>query len=172
MTQTRTFLTEGTLSHGLRVAVRPMEHGDRADLIAGFEHLSEESKYRRFMTAKPRLSSSDVEALFDTEELALVLVWPRTSCRDIVLAIAHAIRLPEDPSIAEFCIAVTDEIHGRGGGRLLTQALAAEARDRGIERLTGVMLASNEPPARLLKSVGETEVDRITQGTREVTVKL
>lgn len=169
---TKTYLTEGTLSHGLRVAVRPMHPTDRMDLIAGFEHLSDESKYRRFMTHKPRLSQAEISQLFDTEELALVLVWPRTSRTDIVLGIAHAIRLPEDPRTAEYCIAITDEIHGRGAGRVLTQALAAEARAAGIEHLTGYMLADNEAPARLLKAVGATELDTISQGTREVTVRL
>jgi hypothetical protein len=169
---TTTYLTEGILRHGLRVAVRPMQPGDRAELIAGFEHLSEQSRYRRFMTGKPRLSAGDIHQLLDTDELALVLVWPRTSCEDIVLGIAHAIRLPDQPSTAEFCIILTDEIQGQGAGRLLTRSLAREAAAADITHLTGYMLADNEAPARLLKGVGRTECDRLTQGTREITVSL
>jgi len=171
-TMTSSYLTEGTLSHGLRVAVRPMLPGDRLDLIAGFDHLSEQTKYRRFMTSKPRLSERDIRQLFDTDELALVLVWPRTSCKDIVLGVAHAIRLPGQATTAEFCIIVADEIHGRGAGRLLTRTLADEAAARGITHLTGFMLGTNEAPARLLKGVGAVESDIIEAGTRDLTVRL
>jgi acetyltransferase len=167
-----TYLTEGVLSHGLRVAVRPLSADDRPELVAGFHHLSDESRYRRFMCSKPRLSSADTRHLLDTDELALVLVWPRTSCKDIVLGIAHAIRLPGQPDTAEFCICVADEIHGRGAGRLLTDALAREARRDGIAHLTGYMLATNEAPARLLAGVGEVVEDRFAAGTREMRVTL
>lgn len=169
---TTTYLTEGVLSHGLRVAVRPLSADDRPELVAGFHHLSDESRYRRFMCSKPRLSSADTRHLLDTDELALVLVWPRTSCKDIVLGIAHAIRLPGQPDTAEFCICVADEIHGRGAGRLLTEALAREARRDGIAHLTGYMLATNEAPARLLAGVGEVVEDRFAAGTREMRVTL
>lgn len=169
---TTTYLTEGTLSHGLRVAVRPMEPGDRMDLVNGFEHLSDETKYRRFLCTKPRLSSAEIRHLFDTDELALVLVWPRSSCKDIVLGIAHAIRLPDQPNTAEYCITITDEIQGRGAGRLLTHALADEARRDGIEYLTGYMLGTNAAPARLLADVGEVLEDRIEMGARDMKVRL
>jgi GNAT superfamily N-acetyltransferase len=170
--RTLTYLTEGTLSHGLRVAVRPLEPGDRMDLVAGFHHLSEESRYRRFLSAKPRLSNAEIRHLFETEELALVLVWQRTSCKDIVLGMAHAYRLPGDPSTAEYCIAVTDEIHGKGAGRMLTHALAREAKARGIQRFTATMLATNAAPARLLAGVGDVLDDHCTMGEREMTVRL
>lgn len=169
---TMTYLTEGTLSHGLRVAVRPLEPGDRMDLVNGFHHLSDESRYRRFMSPKPRLNNAEIRQLFETEELALVLVWQRTSCKDIVLGIAHAYRLSGDPATAEYCIAVTDEIHGKGAGRMLTNALAEEAKRRGIQRFTATMLGTNNAPARLLAGVGEVLSDGCTMGTREMTVRL
>jgi L-amino acid N-acyltransferase YncA len=171
-TTTSAYLAEGTLSHGLRVAVRPMAPGDRADLVDGFHRLSDESRYTRFMCSKPRLSAAEARHLFDTDELALVLVWPRTSCKDIVLGIAHAMRVPGQPHTAEFCIAIADEIHGRGAGRLMTQTLAAEASRRGIDHLTGYMLATNQAPAKLLAGVGDVVHDQMSAGTREMTVRL
>lgn len=167
-----TMTSQGVLSHGLRVAVRPLSPHDRPDLVAGFHRLSDETRYRRFMCAKPRLSSAETRHLFDTDELAMVLVWPRTSCKDIVLGIAHAIRLPGQPDTAEFCITVADEIHGRGAGRLLTEALVREARGNGIAYLTGYMWASNQAPARLLAGAGEVVEDRCEAGAREMKVRL
>ncbi|MEZ5185735.1 MAG: hypothetical protein R2720_08320 [Candidatus Nanopelagicales bacterium] len=168
----KTAETEGVLSHGLRVAVRPMRAGDRADLVAGFQRLSEETRYRRFMRSKPRLTSAEVQHLFETDELAMVLVWPRTTSEDVVLGIAHALRLHDQSDTAEFSITVADEIQGCGGGRLLTEALGREARHEGIEYLTGYMLASNEAPARLLAGVGEVVEDRCASGAREMKVRL
>lgn len=167
-----TYLTEGTLQHGLHVAVRPLQPGDRMDVLNGFQQLSPESRYRRFMSGKPRLTDADMRALFDTDELALVLVWPRTSCRDIVLGIAQAIRVPGRPDVAEFCIVLADEIHGQGAGRLLTNEIAREAQARGIATLTGYMLATNAAPARLLAGVGQVTQDRVSAGAREMEVRL
>lgn len=167
-----TYLAEGTLRHGLHVAVRPLEPGDRVDVLDGFQHLSPESRYRRFMSGKPRLTNADMKALFDSDELALVLVWPRTSCRDIVLGVAQAIRLPGRPEAAEFCIVLADEIHGQGAGRLLTNQIAREATRLGITHLTGYMLATNVAPARLLLGVGEVVHDQVASGARELEVRL
>jgi len=172
MTTTTTYSAEGTLTHGLRVAVRPMQPSDRPEVISGFEQLSEESRYRRFMTGKPRLTAGDIRQLFDSDELAMLLVWRRTSRDDIILGIAQAIRLPEDPSAAEFCIILADEIQGQGAGRLLTQALAREAKAAGITHFTGYMIADNEAPARLLRGLGTTELDVIEHRTRNMRVRL
>lgn len=169
---TMTYLSEGVLSHGLRVAVRPMSPADRAELQAGFQQLSEDTKYRRFMCSKPRLTSADAHLLFDCEGLAVVLVWPRTSCDDVVLGIAHAIPVPGQPGTAEFCVVVADEIQGRGAGHLLTDALVQQARLEGIEYLTGYMFASNKAPARLLAGAGEVIEDRIEAGAREMKVRI
>ncbi len=170
---TMTYLTEGTLSHGLRVAVRPMEPSDRMDLIQGFDHLSDETKYRRFVSSKPRLSPADIRHLFDTEELALVLVWKRRSCKDIILSLAHAIRLPGQPEHRRVLHRHhLDEIHGCGAGRLRCRAVAREASRQGITHLTGYMLGTNGAPARLLKAVGTVEYDKIEGGSRDMRVRL
>lgn len=169
---TLTYLTEGTLSHGLRVAVRPMRADDRMDLIEGFDRLSAETKYRRFMTGKTHLSAADVAALLDSDHLTLVLVWPRTSCKDIVLGVAQAIAVPGQPGVAEFCIVLADEIHGRGAGRLLTNAVGDAAKAAGFTHLTGYMLAANKAPGRLLAGLGPVESDIIEHGTRDMTVRL
>lgn len=165
-------LTTSTLHHGLRVAVRPLAPDDRMDLLEGFDRLSPLSRYRRFLTGKSRLSDAEVSRLFDRGHLAYVLVWPRTSCPDVLLGIAHAIPLPGQPDTAEFSIVVADEIHGRGGGTLLTRVVAQAARRDGLRRLSAYMLATNAAPARLLAGVGEVEVDRIESGYRDMVVRL
>ena len=171
-TECQEYLTEGTLRHGLHVDVRPLCRDDRLEVVEGFAHISAESRYRRFLSGKPRLTAGDLRALFDSDQLALVLVWPRSSCPDIVLGIAQAIPLRDRPDTCEFSILLADEIHGQGAGRLLTRELAQQARNRGVTHLTGYMLATNEAPVRLLAGVGEVVHDRITSGAREMEVEL
>ena len=72
------YLAQGTLRHGLKVAVRPLRDTDRPRIAEGFQLLSAESRYRRFLSGKPRLTDADLRALFETDQLALVLVWPRS----------------------------------------------------------------------------------------------
>lgn len=169
---TASYLTEATTDHGLRVAVRPLQASDRADLAAGFQLLSEESRFRRFMSSKPRVRGAEIQRLYDDRHICMVLVWPRTSCPDIVLGLAEAIALPDQPGVSEFSIVIADEIQGQGAGRLLTGQLAAQARAAGVQELVGYMLGTNAAPARLLAGLGEVVHDRVHAGEREMRVRL
>ena len=55
------------LPDGTRVRLRLLGPGDRAKLLAGFERLSDESRYARFFTAMPRLSETMLDRLLDTD---------------------------------------------------------------------------------------------------------
>ena len=43
-TECQEYLTEGTLRHGLHVAVRPLCRDDRLEVVEGFAHISAESR--------------------------------------------------------------------------------------------------------------------------------
>src|SRR4028118_920098 len=49
-----------TLANGLRVLIRPIRADDKAELQRGLKRLSAETVYRRFLAAKPRLTSSEL----------------------------------------------------------------------------------------------------------------
>ena len=170
------YLCRAMLTDGLEVAVRPLRHDDRAELAAGFRRLSEESRFRRFMTGKPRLTARDLDLLVDgvdqDHHIAVALALPRGSHAEVGLGVAHAFRLTRDPQTADVAVTVVDEIQGRGAGRLLMRVLADAAMNRGITRFTAVMLPCNTASARLLAGVGIVEVDRISDGVRELTVRL
>jgi len=52
-----------TLADGSRVLIRPIAPEDRDELVAGFERLSAESRYRRFFGPMVRLSERDLDRL-------------------------------------------------------------------------------------------------------------
>ena len=170
------YLVRATLAGGLRVAVRPLRTSDRGQLAAGMGHLSEHSRHQRFLGAKPSLNARELDLLVDGVDqhrhVAVALVWPRTSCSDIVLGVAHAFRLSERPDTADVSVTVVDELQGQGAGRLLMSALADASVDRGIKRFTALLLPSNAACARLITGLGTVDNDGTSQGVRDLTVVL
>ena len=70
-----------SLRDGSRVHVRPIQPSDKARLAAGFEHLSERSRYRRFLYPIKRLTQSDLAYLTEVDHRdheALIALDPDT----------------------------------------------------------------------------------------------
>jgi GNAT superfamily N-acetyltransferase len=156
------------LSDGSEVEIRPLTPDDKAGLAAGFERLSELSRYRRFLSPTSRLSAGQLAYLTDVDHHdheALVAIDP--SSRD-GLAVARYVRSAENPGEAEFAVAVADDWQRRGLGTALLRQLADRARAEGITRFTGFVLEDNEPMRGLLQSLGEVKQADAQDGTLEV----
>jgi hypothetical protein len=65
-----------TLHDGARVALRPITPADKPHLAASFERLSDESRYRRFLTSTAKLSG-----LNSTISLTSIITTTRRSLR-------------------------------------------------------------------------------------------
>lgn len=170
------YIARATLRSALRVAVRPQLTSDADEIAAGFAHLSEESRYRRFMSGKPQLTPGDLRYFVDRvdqhDHIALVLVWPRTSRPDVIIGDAHAIRLSARPDTADVAITVADEIHGLGAGGVLIRTLAEVAQRERITHFSATMLSSNTASRRMLASAGTVVAQACQGGVREMTVRL
>jgi GNAT superfamily N-acetyltransferase len=139
------------------VLLRPIEPGDKAELQAGFERMSRESRYRRFFTAMSRLS--DRQLVYFTEidyvdHFAWVALAVDRPPAEAGMGVARYIRLHDDPEAADIAVAVVDEYHGLGLGSVLLEALVDVARDNGIQRFVGHVLADNAPMIGLLHKAG------------------
>jgi GNAT superfamily N-acetyltransferase len=130
------------LRDGSRVTLRAVQPGDKELLRRGFERLSPESRFRRFLTSKRQLT--DAELVYLTELDGIDHVAIGAVAGDDGVGIARFVRSAADPKIAEVAVAVVDDWQGRGLGTLLLVRLAAAARERGIERFAGQALASNQ----------------------------
>jgi RimJ/RimL family protein N-acetyltransferase len=166
----------GTLKHGLHVIIRPLNPQDRAALREAFPHLSERSRYLRFLTGKGRLSETALSALVDRvdqqDHVALVMWWARRSRSDILLGDGRFIRLPDDPGCADVAVTMADEIQGRGAGTLMMLALVNRAHEVGITRFSAVMAPDNEASHRMMLRAGRVIRDEYADGLREVEVEL
>ncbi|MFN2590715.1 MAG: GNAT family N-acetyltransferase [Actinomycetota bacterium] len=144
-----------TLRDGTPVSVRPIRHDDKKLLREGFERLSEESRYRRFLAPMPALTD---EMLAYLTEVDLVdhFAWiaVRADDPDFGVGVARYVRLKDDPAIAEAAITVIDEYHGRGLGTILLGLLAGRALEVGITAFRAYVLEDNAPMRQLLEDLG------------------
>jgi GNAT superfamily N-acetyltransferase len=163
------------LTDGTEVLIREIRASDKELLAAGHARLSDQSRLRRYLAAKPRLTAADLRYLTEVDGVnhyALVAVLADPSLGDIVGA-ARWVRLVDDPETAEAAVVVGDELQGKGLGKALARELADAARDRGIRRLRATILSDNPPAAALMRVIGE----RLTEtghdhGVHEVVAEL
>jgi RimJ/RimL family protein N-acetyltransferase len=154
------------------LVIRPIEPDDKAGLTAAFERLSDESRYRRFLSSHSRLSDDELRYLTEVDHHdheALVAVDPKTGER---IAVARYVRDGARPDSAEVALAVADQWQGRGVGTELLHRLADRAREEGVSRLTALVLADNEAMKHLLGGLGASRVVDEGQGAVELAVDL
>jgi len=155
------YVERASLRDGTPIVLRLLAPEDAALLRRGFDALSPESRYARFLVPKQRLSDDELRYLTDVDHethFALGAVREDGDGRGnpIGLGIARFIRLPDrpgEPPTAEAAIAVADEVHGQGLGKLLFLRLCAAAAERGIERFRCEVLCSNASMQALVGSL-------------------
>ena len=161
------------LTNGEQVWIRPISPDDKWRLQEGLRRLSLETVQRRFLAAKPRFTETELRYLTEVDgvdHLALVAISVTTGN---LVAVARAVRLPDEPGTAEWAIVVADPLQGKGLGTRLVQALVDEARKVGIHRFTATIAGENRAVARLLAHVSDRfERDVHHHGVREVVVEL
>jgi hypothetical protein len=103
---------ERTLRDGTGVLLWPVLPSDRATLQQGYSSLSDQSRFRRFLTAVPALSDRMLDVLVDgvdgVDHVALlVLALPSTGHEELV-AVGRLIRYARRPDAADVAVTVAD----------------------------------------------------------------
>jgi RimJ/RimL family protein N-acetyltransferase len=143
------------LKDGTPVTIRPIRPDDKPLLVDGLARLSEESRYRRFLSPISGFTEDQLRYLTEVDYhdhfawVALHGEWP-----DVGLGVARYVRLPDRPEVADVAVTVVDEYQGRGLGTILLAVLARTALAEGIRRFRGDVLAVNRPMRRLLQRFG------------------
>ncbi len=161
------------LSDGTSVNIRPVEPADKPRLAAAMAQLSHESIRRRFLAAKPSLSTAELRYLTEVDgvdHVALVAVLEDDP--DQIAAVARCVRTKPGGATAEFAIVVGDAVQGRGLGGLLAGELAGAACAVGIRRFAATTLADNVAVQRLMDSLATRLDYRVQGGVREVVAEL
>jgi RimJ/RimL family protein N-acetyltransferase len=125
-------------------------------LAAGFDRLSERSRYRRFLSPVPRLTSSMLDFLTSVDG-ADHRAWGALvdePAGPVGAGVARWVRSRQDPKVADMAVTVIDDYQGRGLGALLQDVAVIDAFAFGIERFEGVVLAENVASRRMLARGG------------------
>src|SRR5258706_13134604 len=110
-----------TLSDGRVVELRLIRPEDKALLVRAFERQSPESRYRRFFQEKDKLSEWELRYLTEVDGVTHFAIGAVEG--EDGRGVARFVRLRERPGTAEWAIALGDEVHVLGLGRLLLRRL-------------------------------------------------
>ena len=160
------------LRDGSRVRLRPGRPDDRELLLRGFERLSVESRYRRFLAPVPELTEAMLRYLtsVDHHDHEAIIALDEQTGEGV--GVARYVRSRQRPAVGELAVTVIDDWQGRGLGTALTDVIAARARQEGIAAFTAMMLASNQQMMSLLEHLGEVQVTDREAGTVEIEIPI
>lgn len=143
------------LADGTEITIRPICPED-AEMEQQFvRDLSDESKYYRFISTVRELSQQMLVRFTQIDydrEMALVAVT-RQEDQDVQIGVARYVINAAGDS-CEFAVAIADAWHNRGiGGRLMVSLMDA-AREKGLRRMEGDVLAANGTMLRFVQKLG------------------
>jgi RimJ/RimL family protein N-acetyltransferase len=154
------------------IRIRPVQPEDRPALEAGFDRLSERSRYRRFLSPHARLTESELRYFTEVDHHdheALVAIDPATGEG---IGIARYVRSRVNEHVAELAIAVADDWQRHGVGSRLADALADRAREEGITAFTASLFTDNTQMLSVIRHLGVVHDVHSEQGVTELTVEL
>jgi len=138
---------------GRSLHIRPMQPDDAPLLVTIFEHMSSDSRYRRFHQAVDNLSAARV--LEEAGEIAATV--PDSGfglialAEDVPVGAARYVIFAEGR--AEIAVSIRDDYQNSGLGTRLVTLLAQEAQKRGIQQLTAEVQANNKAALRVLEKL-------------------
>ena len=149
--------------------IRPLQPADRELLVAGFEQLSPESRYRRFFSPVVELTERQLDYLTRVDQhdhVALVAVDEETG---EALGVARFVRT--GPGVAEPAVVVADAHQGHGIGSALLERLVARAKEEGVTQFVAPVLADNPGAIAVLRQLGDTAIEHSGREV-ELTIEL
>jgi RimJ/RimL family protein N-acetyltransferase len=170
----RSYMASETLKDGTVVTVRAIHSGDAGALLQAFRGQDRESVYRRFFSPKRELSPVELDQLTDvdfSQVVALVVTTQSSESENLLGGGRYAIENPASGA-AEIAF-MTDGAHrGLGIASLILKHLVLIAREAGISRFDGEVLAENQPMLAVFRRSGVPMKLRHDGSTIHVTLSL
>jgi len=146
------------LRDGGEVLVRAVQPADKPLFARGWERFGDESRYRRFMGVKSKLTTAELSFFTEIDHIdheAIGALDPETGEG---LGVARYVRDLERPHAADAAVSVVDAWQGRGLGGLLLRRLCHRAAQNGIRVFTAELLTSNHTMLHLFEKLGTVHV--------------
>jgi RimJ/RimL family protein N-acetyltransferase len=160
------------LRDGAEVLLRAVQPEDKPLFARGWERFGDESRYRRFMGAKHRLSTSELSFFTEIDHVDHEALGALDPGSGEGLGVARYVRDPERPHAAEAAVSVIDAMQGRGLGGVLLRRLCDRATEHGIRTFTAGLLTTNHSMLRLFEKLGEVRVTGRTGPQISIDVEL
>jgi RimJ/RimL family protein N-acetyltransferase len=144
------------LSDGQRILLRPVRPDDKQLLLDGFEHLSADSRYARFMAPKATLTERELRYLTEVDGIdhfAIGAIRKHLVSKPEGVGSARFVRLSDQPDTAEPAVTILDNFHGKGLGAIMLQRLIEAAWERDVRWFCTELLADNTASRRMIESL-------------------
>ncbi|MFO8109808.1 MAG: GNAT family N-acetyltransferase [Thermoplasmata archaeon] len=142
--------------NGKEYIFRPMKPTDDELLKDLFYALSDESRYKRFMSPRknmPHERRQDFVQINYKKEMAIVVIDPEIEGPHRMVGEADY-RIKEGQNVAEISVMVRDEYQGFGIGSTLVEYLTMIAKNQGLYGFTAEVLADNRKMLRVFEKMG------------------
>jgi GNAT superfamily N-acetyltransferase len=157
---------------GTKLLMRPIEPSDKDALASGFEHMSPESRYRRFFAPISRLSRMDLRYLTEVDHHNHEAIIAFDPASGDTVGVARFVR-SEEPALAEVAVTVIDEWQGRGVATAILEQLVERAHEEGIEAFVAIILEENDAALELFEGLAANDATpRRKDGNLELLIEL
>ncbi len=164
--------TDVVASDGTTFRLRPLRATDEGKLTDLFYSLSDDTIYRRWMTARKRMPHRDVLYYLNVDyrnTMAIVLETRQDNREPELVGVARY-HLDRATNFAEAAFLVRDDWQGKGLGTELLQQLIAIARDKGVAGFTASVLATTRGMLHVFHRSGLEMRSRLEDGAYELTM--
>lgn len=166
-----------TAKDGVDVWVRLLRQKDAPYLVDLFEHMSSESRYRRFHQPTDNVPPEQVWAearriatAVPDEQLGLIAFSTLPGEGEVAVGVARVVWLSD--SVAEVAMSVRDDRQGQGIGKRLLTMILELAQITGAEKVVGMVQNDNMPMWYLFDQL-PYPVTRLVDGSEsEITIDL
>jgi RimJ/RimL family protein N-acetyltransferase len=128
--------------------------GDREGVRTLFARLSDESRRRRFLTGRTRLTERELTYLTDVDHVHHEALAAIDRGDGSIVGVARYVTWPDRAGAADVAIEIADDFHRNGIGLMLAEALIRRARENDITLLTATILWENRAARALARRVG------------------
>jgi GNAT superfamily N-acetyltransferase len=152
----RSYSAGETLKDGTPVTVRAIRHEDAGTILQAFRGLDRESVYRRFFSPKKDLSPAELAQLTDVDfdrVVALVITKAAEKGEVLIGGGRYATDAPASGA-AEIAFMTDGCYRGLGIASLILKHLVLIARDAGLSRFDGEVLAENQSMLAVFRRSG------------------
>lgn len=160
------------LKDGTPVHLRPIKPEDEALVEGLLRNCSEQTLYFRYFRVLKNFPHSFLIRFTQNDydrEIGLAAIGSPPG-PPVMMGVGRLVMTPER-DLAEFAVIVADPWHGKGLGEKLIEEVIKIAKDYGVKKIWGEILATNEPMLNLVRKMGFT-LKSADEGLRRVEMDL